>query len=86
MLKQLGELPPPMRRRIQLSAALLVAIALLVVAWQLLLVLIPLAVSAIIASLLIPVMRLGNGRPWHGAGQDSTGSWWRELPRCWESS
>ena len=63
MLKHLGELPPPMRRRIQLSAALLVAIALLVVAWQLLLVLIPLAVSAIIASLLIPVMRLGERTP-----------------------
>lgn len=63
MLKQLGELPPSMRRRIQLSAALLAAITLLVVAWQLLLVLIPLAVSAIIASLLIPVMRLGERTP-----------------------
>ena len=39
------------------------AVALLVVAWQLLLVLIPLAVSAVIASLLIPVMRLGERTP-----------------------
>ena len=63
MLKQLAELPPPTRRRIRLIAALLVAIALLVVAWQLLLVLVPLAVSAVIASLLIPVMRLGERTP-----------------------
>lgn len=63
MLKQLEELPPSTQRRIQLAAALLVAVALLVVAWQLLLVLIPLAVSAVIASLLIPVMRLGERTP-----------------------
>ncbi len=63
MFKQLAELPPPTRRRIRLIAALLVAIALLVVAWQLLLVLVPLAVSAVIASLLIPVMRLGERTP-----------------------
>lgn len=63
MLKQLDELPPSTRRRIRLVAALLVAVALLVVAWQLLLVLVPLAVSAVIASLLIPVMRLGERTP-----------------------
>ena len=63
MLKQLSELPPPTRRRIQLIAALLVAVALLVVAWQLLLVLVPVAVSAIIASFLIPLMRLGERTP-----------------------
>ena len=63
MLKQLEELPPSTQRRIQLAAALLVAVALLVVAWQLLLVLVPLAVSAVIASLLIPVMRLGERTP-----------------------
>lgn len=63
MLKQLDELPLSTRRRIRLVAALLVAVALLVVAWQLLLVLVPLAVSAVIASLLIPVMRLGERTP-----------------------
>ena len=63
MLKQLDELPPSTRRRIRLVAALLVAVALLVAAWQLLLVLVPLAVSAVIASLLIPVMRLGERTP-----------------------
>ena len=63
MLKQLDELPPSTRRRIRLVAALLVAVALLVVAWQLLLVLVPLAVSAVIASLLIPLMRLGERSP-----------------------
>ena len=63
MLKQLEELPPSTQRRIRLVAALLVAVALLVVAWQLLLVLVPLAVSAVIASLLIPVMRLGERTP-----------------------
>ena len=63
MLKQLTELPPPTQRRIRLVAALLVAVALLVVAWKLLLVLVPLAVSAVIASFLIPVMRLGERTP-----------------------
>ena len=63
MLKQLGELPPPTQRRIRLIAALLAAVALLVVAWQLLLVLVPLAVSAIIASFLVPLMRLGERTP-----------------------
>jgi predicted PurR-regulated permease PerM len=63
MLKQLAELPPSAQRRIRLIAALLVAVALLVAAWQLLLVLVPLAVSAVIASLLIPVMRLGERTP-----------------------
>ena len=63
MLPQLAELGPPARRRIRLIAALLAAVALLVIAWQLLLVLVPLAVSAIIASLLIPVMRLGERLP-----------------------
>ena len=63
MIKQLAELPPPTLRRIRLSAALLAAVALLVIAWQLLLVLVPLAVSAIIASLLIPLMRLGERTP-----------------------
>ncbi len=63
MLKQLSELPSPTRRRIKLIAALLVAVALLIVAWQLLLVLVPVAVSAIIASFLIPLMRLGERTP-----------------------
>ena len=63
MLKQLSELPPSTQRRIRLIAALLVAVALLFIAWQLLLVLVPLVVSAIIASLLIPVMRLGERTP-----------------------
>ena len=63
MLKQLEELPPSTKRRIRLVAALLVAVGLLIIAWQLLLVLIPLAVSAVIASLLIPVMRLGEHSP-----------------------
>ena len=63
MLKQVAELPPATRRRIRLIVALLVAAALLWAAWHLLLVLIPLAVSAVIASLLIPVMQLGERLP-----------------------
>ena len=63
MFKYLADLDPVARRRIRLIAALLAAVALLVVAWQLLLVLVPLAVSALIASLLIPVMRLGERLP-----------------------
>ena len=63
MLKQLGELGPVARRRIRVIAALLVAIALLVLAWQLLLVLVPLALSAVIASLLLPVVRIGERSP-----------------------
>ena len=63
MLQQLAELDPRARRRVRLIAALLMAVVLLVIAWQLLLVLVPLAVSALIASLLIPVMRLGERLP-----------------------
>ena len=63
MLKQLAELGPVARRRIRVIAALLVAIALLVLAWQLLLVLVPLALSAVIASLLLPVVRIGERSP-----------------------
>ena len=58
-----GRVAPPTQRRIRLIAALLVAVALLVVAWHLLVVLVPLAVSVVIASLLIPVMRLGERSP-----------------------
>ena len=63
MLKQLAELGPVARRRIRLLMALGVAVVLLVLAWQLLLVLIPLAVSAVIASLLLPLVRLGERSP-----------------------
>ena len=63
MFKYLADLDPVARRRVRLIAALLMAVVLLVIAWQLLLVLVPLAVSAIIASLLLPVMRLGERLP-----------------------
>ena len=63
VLKQLAELGPVARRRVRLLVALGVAIGLLVLAWQLLLVLIPLAVSAVIASLLLPLVRLGERSP-----------------------
>ncbi len=63
MFKYLADLDPVARRRVRLIAALLMAVVMLVIAWQLLLVLVPLAVSALIASLLIPVMRLGERLP-----------------------
>ena len=63
MLKQLAEMGPVARRRIRLLVALGVAVVLLVLAWQLLLVLIPLALSAVIASLLLPLVRLGERSP-----------------------
>ena len=63
MFKYLAELNPVARRRARLIAALLTAVVLLVIAWQLLLVLVPLAVSVLIASLLLPVMRLGERLP-----------------------
>lgn len=63
MLKQLVELGPAARRRVRVIAALLVAVALLVLAWQLLLVLLPLALSTVIASLLLPVVRIGERSP-----------------------
>ena len=63
MFKYLSELDPVARRRVRLIAALLAAVALLVIAWQLLLVLVPLAISVLIASLLLPVMRLGERLP-----------------------
>ena len=63
MMKQLAELSPATRRRIGLIAALLAAVGLLVIAWQLLLVLLPLAFSAVVASLLLPLVRLGERTP-----------------------
>ena len=63
MFKYLADLDPVTRRRVRLITALLTAVVLLVIAWQLLLVLVPLAVSALIAFLLIPVMRLGERLP-----------------------
>lgn len=54
------------RRRIQLLAAVAVALAVLAIVWQLLGVLLPFLVSAVIAYLLLPLVRLADRAPWAG--------------------
>ena len=73
MFTQLTQVSPHARRRLRLLASLATAAGLLVIGWHLLVVLIPLMVSAIAAALLMPVMRLGNVRRWRADGRRRTG-------------
>lgn len=52
------------RRRVRLIASVAVALAILAVVWQLLGVLLPFLVSAVVAYLLFPLMRLADRAPW----------------------
>lgn len=63
MLRRIRELSGSDRRRVRLLASLAIAAGVLVAAWHLLLVVVPLAVSIIVAALLMPVMRLGERLP-----------------------
>ena len=63
MLNQLPNLTPTVQRRIRLLASLATAAVLLIIAWQLLVLLIPLLTSAIAAVMLMPLMRLGERSP-----------------------
>ena len=63
MLAQLSNLPSPVQRRIRLLASLGMAVLLLVIGWHLLVLLIPLLISAIAAVMLMPLMRLGERSP-----------------------
>lgn len=63
MFAQLTQVSATARRRIRLLASLATAAGLLVIGWHLLIVLIPLAISAIAASMLMPLMRVGDRSP-----------------------
>ena len=63
MFAQFSQVSPVSRRRIRLLVSLTVAVGLLVVAWHLLVVMIPLMISAVAAAMLMPVMRLGERSP-----------------------
>ncbi|MCY4417945.1 MAG: hypothetical protein OXE87_16790 [Chloroflexi bacterium] len=63
MFDQLPQVSPAALRRIRLLASLAAAAGLLVIGWHLLIVLIPLMISAIAAAMLMPVMRWGERSP-----------------------
>ena len=70
MLEQLSQLSPLARRRVRLLASLAVAIGLLLAAWQMLLILLPLVISGLTAYSLMPLVRAGErtapARRWPG--------------------
>ena len=70
MLEQLSNLSPLARRRIKLLVSLAVAIGLLLAAWHLLLILLPLVISSLTAYSLMPLVRAGErtapARRWPG--------------------
>ena len=57
-------LTTPTRRRIRLLASLALALGILVAIWQLLGVLLPFLVSAVVAYLLLPLVKLADRTPW----------------------
>ena len=61
MLEQLSNLSPLARRRIRLLASVAVAIGLLLAAWHLLLILLPLVISGLTAYSLMPLVRAESG-------------------------
>lgn len=63
MFNSLTQVSSRSRRRIRLLASLAAAVGLLVVGWHLLVVMIPLMISAVVAVMLMPVMRLGERSP-----------------------
>ena len=60
MIAQLSQVSSRAKRRMRLLASLAAAVGLLVVGWHLLIVMIPLMISAIAAVMLMPIMRLGE--------------------------
>ena len=64
MALAMPNLTGPTRRRIRLLASLALALAILAAVWQLLGVLLPFLVSAVVAYLLLPLMRLADRAPW----------------------
>ena len=73
MFAQLDQVSTGTRRRVRLLVSLAAAAGLLVIGWHLLVVLIPLMISAIAAAMLMPLMRLGERSPlarrWPGANR-----------------
>ena len=57
------ELTPRAQRRLRLSLSVLLAVALVVVVWQLLSILLPFLLSAVVAYLLFPLVKLGDRVP-----------------------
>ena len=70
------ELSPQTCRRLQLSLSVLLAIALAVVVWQLFSVLLPFLISAVIAYILLPLVKIGDrvslAQRWPGAVRAAT--------------
>ena len=70
------ELTPRAQRRLRLSLSVLLAVALVVIVWQLLSILLPFLLSAVIAYLLLPLVKLGDRVPlaqrWPGAVRAAT--------------
>ena len=70
------ELTPRAQRRLRLSLSVLLAVALAVIVWQLLSILLPFLLSAVIAYLLLPLVKLGDRVPlaqrWPGAVRAAT--------------
>ena len=57
------ELSPALRRRLRLSLSVMVAAGVLAVIWQLLGILLPFLISAVVAFLLMPLVKLGDRTP-----------------------
>ena len=70
------ELSPRIHRRLRLSLSVLLAVVLVVVVWQLLSILLPFLLSAVVAYLLLPLVRLGDRVPlaqrWPGGVRAAT--------------
>jgi len=70
------ELSPHTRRRLRLSLSVLLAVALVVVVWQLFSILLPFLLSAVVAYLLLPLVKLGDRIPlakqWPGGVRAAT--------------
>ena len=70
------ELSPRIHRRLRLSLSVLLAVVLVVVVWQLLSILLPFLLSAVVAYLLLPLVRLGDRVPlaqrWPGGVRTAT--------------
>ena len=70
------ELSPQTRRRLRLSLSALLAVALVVVVWQLLTTLLPFLLSGVIAYLLLPLVKLGDrtslAKRWPGGVRAAT--------------
>ena len=70
------ELTPRAQRRLRLSLSVLLAVTLVVIVWQLLSILLPFLLSAVVAYLLLPLVKLGDRVPlaqrWPGGVRAAT--------------